>query len=303
MVSRYAIVEEPEALEMDDDVYRADLTIEDLSGSTRSLEPILPGPIGLRTIFYDPSWSPKQRNCCLGIAIVVTCCCIAVLIALFVGLGQVISYINRSDRLKASGLYMIPDLDLHDIAVLVYNPAEKFKPAYRAYADEIDQYLAAYRNQSEKWSTTTDCVENSAVGKNKVCNFDLNWLGPNCTSETDYGYATGSPCVLFTLRSVGRWTPVISEEFLKTLKLVDVHHSNRLFDQNHIPLSCSIAQMGDGDSPPMFVQIIEPHRFAELHVMCQIMTVNIDELEGIHTIEFEYNNPRPESSNEKSTFP
>ncbi|XP_003375620.1 putative sodium/potassium-transporting ATPase subunit beta-1 [Trichinella spiralis] len=278
MVSRYAIVAEPEALEMDDDVYRADLTIEDLSGSTRSLEPILPGPIGLRTIFYDPSWSPKQRNCCLGIAVVVTCCCIAVLIALFVGLGQVISYINRSDRLKASGLYMIPDLDLHDIAVLVYNPAEKFKPAYRAYADEIDQYLAAvafaaYRNQSEQLSTT-DCVENSAVGKNKVCNFDLNWLGPNCTSETDYGYATGSPCVLFTLRNVGQWRPVISEEFLKTLKLVDGHHSNRLFDQNHIPLSCSIA---------MFVQIIEPHRFVELHVMCQIMTVNIDELEEYQT--------------------
>ncbi|CDW57468.1 sodium:potassium transporting ATPase [Trichuris trichiura] len=319
MASRYTIVDEPEAMELDDEVYRSGITIEDFSGSTRSLDPIIPGPIGLKTIFYDPRWSPRQRFCCLTVAVVITCCCLAVLIALFVGLGQVIAYINRSDRLKASGLYMVPDLDMHDISVLVYHPDEKYKPLRSTYIDEMSRYLEVYRNQS---SELRDCDLSTSTGKNKICRFDVSWLGDNCTSSNGYGFATGNPCVLFVLRNVGHWIPVLSEPFLNSLKEADPTEQNRQFDMNHIPISCSVMRMGDivepkdgeqmfnyfPDSgfnvtflyehsmlPPLvFVQIAQPHRFSELHIRCQIAADNIRELEGIHSIEFEYNNPQPD---------
>lgn len=68
MPGRYEMVDEPEAMEVvDDDVYHPELTVRDsTTNSLRSLEPIIAGPIGLKTIFYDPRWSTRQRKCCLG---------------------------------------------------------------------------------------------------------------------------------------------------------------------------------------------------------------------------------------------
>lgn len=63
------MVDEPEAMEVvDDDVYHPDLSVRDSgpSSSLRSLEPIIAGPVGLKTIFYDPRWSTRQRKCCVG---------------------------------------------------------------------------------------------------------------------------------------------------------------------------------------------------------------------------------------------
>jgi len=68
MVGRYEMVEEPESMEIiDDGVYHPDLsTSSSRTESFRTLEPIIPGPVTLRTIFYSPRWTNFQKKACIG---------------------------------------------------------------------------------------------------------------------------------------------------------------------------------------------------------------------------------------------
>ena len=67
------MVDEPDGLEVaEDDVYHPDQSVV-MGGdsvvphsSIRSLEPIVAGPIGLKTVFYDPRCTPNQRKLCFG---------------------------------------------------------------------------------------------------------------------------------------------------------------------------------------------------------------------------------------------
>jgi hypothetical protein len=66
------MVQEPDSLEVvEDDVYHPDQSCSDTvnvigASSMRSLEPIVAGPIGLKTVFYDPRCTPTQRKLCMG---------------------------------------------------------------------------------------------------------------------------------------------------------------------------------------------------------------------------------------------
>ncbi|VDO94821.1 unnamed protein product [Soboliphyme baturini] len=279
MPARYEIVDEPESLEIIDDVYRGDLTIEDNAESTRSLEPIFPGAVGFRTVFYDPRWTPGQRKCCIG-------------------------------------LYMVPDLESHDITFLFYSPFDN-TISYDKYVSEIDDYLQVYRNYSRE-------VIHKTCSNGDSCGFDLSWLGDNCTRANQYGFLTGNPCILFVLRNVHYWQPELNDTLKRLMTTVG---SDRSFDSNHLPLTCRATVMSDGVEtwdnmkyypeagfnitsfrgsdrsglPPLvFLQLLEPHRMPELHFRCQIVADNIGSLLGIHTVEFEYSNPKIESYSMKN---
>jgi len=42
---------------------------------------------------------------------------------------------------------------------------------------------------------------------NKVCRFNVDLLGGNCTWQKDYGYDEGQPCVLLRLNKIFNWRP------------------------------------------------------------------------------------------------
>lgn len=105
MANRYEIVE-PEAMDLadgSDDVYHPNQSVREISSSVRSLEPILDGSIGLKTIFYDSRWSRTQRRVCVSILVVFAVLCFSLLVSLFVGLAKVISFIHYTERIKAAG--------------------------------------------------------------------------------------------------------------------------------------------------------------------------------------------------------
>lgn len=66
------MVQEPDSMEvMEEDVYHPDQSFSDTvavvgPSSVRSLEPIVAGPIDLKTVFYDPRCTPGQRKLCMG---------------------------------------------------------------------------------------------------------------------------------------------------------------------------------------------------------------------------------------------
>lgn len=324
MPGRYEIVDEPvETLEVvDDEVYHPDLTVRDTpSASFRSLEPILAGPITLKTIFYDPRWSNNKRRCCVCFVGIASLVCFSLMISLFVGLGQVISYINESERLRQTGLYMVPDLEQSDVGLFLYNVDKKFAPLHKKYIDEIEGYLKKYREQGPEFQ---NCSANERAEKGKACRFNLDWLGTECTQEKNYGYSDGNPCILFAFRNVKNWYPNISETAVKNAAFLaqSWKRDNQQIDQYHLPLTCGTSYStglkvsenevtfkyypeagfnltflnsnganNEQQLPPLvFVQFIRPpyKLNPQINVKCQISAPNLDEFKGIKIMDFEF---------------
>uniref|UniRef100_A0A914UI24 Uncharacterized protein n=1 Tax=Plectus sambesii TaxID=2011161 RepID=A0A914UI24_9BILA len=220
-MSRYEMVEEPDPMELEGDVYNPDQSCSDTvavvgGSSVRSLEPIIAGPIGLKTVFYDPRCTPSQRRLCMGTLICVCVFCFIVLIALFVGLAKVLSEISTLEEASKHGVYMIPDLRQHQDMSFIYS--KKADPKLnqedikrrQQYIDEIDAYLEKYDTEQKKRAQhTTNCAP-GVKADNKFCNFDWRTqLGNECTKEKHYGYHNGMPCILFAFRDMQTWTPKI----------------------------------------------------------------------------------------------
>jgi len=324
MPGRYEIVDEPvETLEVvDDDVYHPDLTVRDTPTSFRSLEPILSGPITLKMIFYDPRWSANKRRCCLCFVALASLVCFSLMISLFVGLGQVLSYINEMDRLKLIGLHMIPDFDLlTDPVVFLYNPDKKYEAAHNKSIAEIEAYLKQYELQTKEFQT---CDGTRQPEQGKPCRFDLNWLGTNCTSKNRFGYDDGNPCILFAFRGVNDWTRVITDAFFtENTDLKNARENGRQFDTSHLPLVCSMTPsstmgaaaeefsfryypdagfnltfLANATNPPqlaplVFVQFVKPFgkMFPQNSVKCKVFipsTAGKDDFVGVRYVEFEF---------------
>jgi len=241
------------------------------------------------------------------------------MVSLFVGLGQVISYINESERVKQTGLYMVPDLEQYDIGVFFYNSDPKYKEFTNKYVDDLNKYLENYRLQSKDYQ---NCTDGQKPDNGKWCQFNLNWLGTNCTKENGYGYNDGNPCILFAFRNVKNWMPNITDSYLKTnADLMAQTKKGRQFDQNHLPLTCTTSyttgiKLADEGNfkyypesgfnltflssntesnveqlPPLvFVQFVKPPYTAhpQINIKCQIWASNTDVFRGVRMIEFEF---------------
>ncbi|XP_047507404.1 sodium/potassium-transporting ATPase subunit beta-2-like [Pieris napi] len=80
--------------------------------------------------------------------------------------------------------------------------------SYKKYTDNLDEFLAPYKNKSlliNKGENQVDCQQKRPHA-GEVCAFDTSLLGP-CSSENDYGYADGTPCLIIKLNKIYDWQP------------------------------------------------------------------------------------------------
>ena len=63
--------------------------------------------------------------------------------------------------------------------------------------------ISDYENEKQVGENFIDCSDGRQEQPlTKVCRFDVNTLGDNCTWQKDYGYDEGQPCVLVKLNRV-----------------------------------------------------------------------------------------------------
>jgi len=102
------------------------------------------------------------------------------------------------------------------------NNREKWKH----WVTELDNFLKPYdigQQSSEAGEHMVDCNFGQPAPKGKVCRFDINSLGSNCTRENNFGYDRGSPCVLIKINRIFDWVPeVYNQAALESGKYNDV---------------------------------------------------------------------------------
>jgi sodium/potassium-transporting ATPase subunit beta len=89
---------------------------------------------------------------------------------------------------------------------------EQGKPSsYKIYTDHIQAFLEQYENEAQESEDFIDCakLKEEDRRKDKVCRFNIDDLGDECTWQKDYGYDEGTPCVLLKLNKVYGWEPVL----------------------------------------------------------------------------------------------
>uniref|UniRef100_A0A915IBA1 Uncharacterized protein n=1 Tax=Romanomermis culicivorax TaxID=13658 RepID=A0A915IBA1_ROMCU len=246
MAARYEMVDEPEAMEVvDDGVYHPDLTISSSSHHSfdtfKSLEPIVAGPISLKVIFYGSDWSNMKRRIYVSLAAILVLSSVAVFITLFTGLITTLSRIRQLDKMKESGLFIVP-ASIGENGIFLYNlpgSSSDARSLVDNYIAEIDKFLTDYRKQ-------TTCIKDSG-GTCKSNAIHKHFVDSNCTQDNKYGFYDGSPCILFGMRNpresllqTGKWSPEITEDFLKGLTVFASVAKHRLanLNVNATPITC-----------------------------------------------------------------
>ena len=63
--------------------------------------------------------------------------------------------------------------------------------------------FSEYDNDKQVGENFMDCTNGRSILQyNKVCRFNIDWFGDDCTWKEDYGYDEGNPCVLVKLNTV-----------------------------------------------------------------------------------------------------
>lgn len=114
---------------------------------------------------------------------------------------------------------------------------------------KIRDYSKKQTGENIIFCNTTSIPDQEA---GQVCNYDVSFLGTECTEENSWGYASDSPCILLKLNRMIGWTPKVFEKLEELPKdmpkqLKDHIKNETMNNENKVPkmlwISC------DGESP------------------------------------------------------
>lgn len=138
---------------------------------------------------------------------------------------------GKSSLLKGSpGLGYRPRPNYESTLIRFTKGDDSMKP----YVDNIKDFLQQY-NVSKYDLDYENCNGISGereTNKDKPCMFDPHSLNAPCLNETDYGYRSGSPCVLLKLNKIYDWIP---EPFGNETVPEDARDN---WDSSHITVTC-----------------------------------------------------------------
>ena len=87
---------------------------------------------------------------------------------------------------------------------------EQGKPSsYKPFTDHLQSFMLQYENEQQESENFIDCSNLRPEDRdiNKICRFNIEDLGAECTWQKDYGYDEGKPCVLLKLNRIFGWEP------------------------------------------------------------------------------------------------
>lgn len=119
---------------------------------------------------------------------------------------------------------------------------EQGKPSsYKIFTDNIRAFLDQYESSYQEGESFVGCGPNDVkTDPSKVCIFNIQQLGEQCTWSRDYGYDEGRPCVLLKLNKVFNWVPEIMAADYNDSK--SVHEARAKYglkpSGNHVGVTC-----------------------------------------------------------------
>lgn len=201
-----------------------------------------------------------------------------------------------------------PPQDNIDSTLIWFNATRPETVNY--WVNNLDDYLKPYKEQTVG-GNTIDCRRDQTTTPEKVCYFPFGKGQEEiCSSERQYGYPEGKPCVLIKLNRIYNWEPVSYTEAPQIL----LDQLKDPFEQNLVYVTCAGENSADRDnigevnyypnqgiafnyfpftnqkgyvSPFVFVQFNEINRGVLVNVECRAWAKNInfdrgDRLGSVH---------------------
>jgi len=80
---------------------------------------------------------------------------------------------------------------------------------WKSWSDDVEKYLDIYDTKANtEGRNINNCPDKQRwAKKDKICDFDISFLGSWCTKENNFGYKHGKPCVLIKLNKIYNWKP------------------------------------------------------------------------------------------------
>jgi len=173
------------------------------------------------------------------------------------------SLVDMESLIKSNpGLSFRPQADIRT-TLIVFEPGKKSD--IDDHIKSIDAIIQKYKEQQGNYSNIVNCSDPSELNavkdeeSDKVCAFDLELLGDECTKDTGYGYQDGKPCVLLKINKVFEWTPkLLSSDNTSDSTVQDAFDKVRVqyeyktgllqLNPTGVPVTCMGENYGDKDN-------------------------------------------------------
>ncbi|VDK88563.1 unnamed protein product [Litomosoides sigmodontis] len=196
-----------------------------------NIDHIFMDDITWKNIFQDVRHSQRQQRFCMSFFASMICIMLILLVSLFSGFGKVIFDVVEYQQKSRHGLMMIPNIRKRPLNIFSFNVRNE--TANAQYAKEIDDYLEKYAEEQKQMKEfATTCTTRERSNRQRSCAFDVQrQFHSDCSKTTNYGYSSGSPCVLFVFNNRLGWKPNMKNEmdYLPFLCRMQYQYSSNIY--------------------------------------------------------------------------
>ncbi|GBN41707.1 Sodium/potassium-transporting ATPase subunit beta [Araneus ventricosus] len=183
------------------------------------------------------------------------------------------------------------------------------------WTTSLEKYLEPYKGGRQFGEHVQNCKIDDHFEGNRVCQFDLESLGNDCTYANNFGYDLGTPCVLLKINRIYGWkhVPYSNDSFPPTMP----DHVRHRYDPNYVYISCAGENPADKEnigpikyipedgkiakyyfpftnldgylSPFVFVKFLKPITGVLINIECKAWAANIrhDRTDRLGSVHFE----------------
>lgn len=237
---------------------------------------------------FPATWQPARRIVTfMGLVSLVCTLLVVAIILIAVALSR--GTVTSQSRIGVGGppelVHLIPQprrFHNRTPTIVVHRQSPKI---WRRHAEDLKALLKAYKDRQ---ATATNCDLHYAPIGVSSCSFPLDRISENCTTQNQFGYETGNPCVALVFNTFIGWSPkpINGSDLPVELRTPDqdpqllrVSCNAPTFDVRYSPYPGFPSRFLSGHAsnlPPLImVQFIGSGAPADVEVVCTLWAKNL----------------------------
>ncbi|XP_028967340.1 sodium/potassium-transporting ATPase subunit beta-2 [Galendromus occidentalis] len=210
-----------------------------------------------------------------------------------------------------------PPMSNIDSTLIYFKASGASSESYKVWVDDLQKFIASYREVGRNGENLVTCSSGMPAPPGKTCIYNIDLLyktNSNCSSQEEFGYKYGTPCVALKINKIYGWKPTPYQNNNFPPNFPDNLKSN--YDGNRVYLSCEGENAADQENmgpvqfhpnpyvddfyfpftnvpghmqPFVFAQFLRPERGVLINIECKAWAANIfhDRQERIGSVHFE----------------
>ncbi|GFT12545.1 hypothetical protein TNCV_5093431 [Trichonephila clavipes] len=123
---------------------------------------------------------------------------------------------------------------------------------WQKHVEDLSTLVKAYRERQGAIATSNCDLHYAPIGVSS-CSFPLDRISENCSTQNNFGYDTGNPCVALAFNTFAGWNPIPYNKSNPDDVPVEIRHGYDL--QQIVPITCNtsvVVASGSSDNASVF---------------------------------------------------